>query len=78
MVNWNQNGLLLADNLIGVMVWLSLWSLSDLIIQRYSTKDKHLYMWYIGIFIVGCTLLLTLGYPSNSYVFQESTPVKNT
>lgn len=73
-----KNALLLSDNLISLLIWVSLWSLSEMLIQKYSSKEKHLYMWYIILFLIGCILLLTLGYPSNTYAIENTTPVRDT
>jgi hypothetical protein len=75
MVDIQNNGLLLADNLISLLIWLSAWSLVDLTIQRYSKTDKHLYIWYVGVFILGMILLLLLGYPSQNIKIQDATPI---
>ena len=75
MVNWKHNSLLLADNLISILGWLSLWSISDLIIQRYAKKEKHLYFAYITLFLIGCVLLLVFGYPSTNEEVLQATPV---
>ena len=38
-VDWSKNALLLAGSVIGVMLWISLWNIVELTVER--TIDHH-------------------------------------
>ncbi len=64
-IDWSKNALLLVASIVGVMLWISLWNIVELTVDRtidhHKNSVRSKYLIYAGIAIVAAILILVFG-----------------